>query len=142
MKFKSFIAMLVTGLLCITSFSACSDDDDDKDKTYAYEMVLELTDAGDLSQDNIQVLNTTFAAMESQVGTQYATPAAVKRIFNENRKSEIRILQHGHPETRSVAGIRIQLIPRPNISCSQERQRDRDSAAFFDRNSHKTPHQA
>lgn len=50
MKFKSFIAMLVTGLLCITSFSACSDDDDDKDKTYAYEMVLELTDAGDLSQ--------------------------------------------------------------------------------------------
>ena len=84
MKFKSFIAMLVTGLLCITSFSACSDDDDDKDKTYAYEMVLELTDAGDLSQDNIQVLNTTFAAMESQVGTQYATPAAVKRIFNEN----------------------------------------------------------
>ena len=162
MKFKSFIAMLVTGLLCITLFSACSDDDDDKDKTYAYEMVLELTDAGDLSQDNIQVLNTTFAAMESQVGTQYATPAAVKRIFNENvsqikkfcrnssggdvahqdRKSEIRILQHGHPETRSVAGIRIQLIPRPNISCSQERQRDRDSAAFFDRNSHKTLHQA
>ena len=32
MKFKSFIAMLVTGLLCITLFSACSDDDDDKDR--------------------------------------------------------------------------------------------------------------
>ena len=65
MKFKSFMAMLVAGLLCVASFSACSDDDDDKDKTYAYEMVLELTDAGDLSQDNIQVLNTTFATMES-----------------------------------------------------------------------------
>lgn len=105
MKFKSFIAMLVTGLLCITSFSACSDDDDDKDKTYAYEMVLELTDAGDLSQDNIQVLNTTFAAMESQVGTQYATPAAVKRIFNENVsqiKNSVGTVVAGMSHTKTV----------------------------------------
>ena len=99
MKFKSFIAMLVTGLLCITSFSACSDDDDDKDKTYAYEMVLELTDA------NIQVLNTTFAAMESQVGTQYATPAAVKRIFNENVsqiKNSVGTVVAGMSHTKTV----------------------------------------
>lgn len=105
MKFKSFIAMLVTGLLCITLFSACSDDDDDKDKTYAYEMVLELTDAGNLSQDNIQVLNTTFAAMESQVGTQYATPAAVKRIFNENVsqiKNSVGTVVAGMSHTKTV----------------------------------------
>lgn len=99
------MAMLVAGLLCVASFSACSDDDDDKDKTYAYEMVLELTDAGDLSQDNIQVLNTTFAAMESQVGTQYATPAKVKQIFKENVseiKNSIKTVLAGMSHTKTV----------------------------------------
>ena len=105
MKFKSFMAMLVAGLLCVASFSACSDDDDDKDKTYAYEMVLELTDAGDLSQDNIQVLNTTFATMESQVGTQHATPAKEKQIFKENVseiKNSIKTVLAGMSHTKTV----------------------------------------
>lgn len=82
------MAVLAAGLLCITSFSACDDDDDkDKDKTYAYEMVLELTQSGDLSQADIQTLNSTFQVMKSQVGTQQATPAAVKQIFDENVSS-------------------------------------------------------
>ncbi len=105
MKFKSFIAMLVTGLLCITSFSACSDDDDDKDKTYAYEMVLELTDAGDLSQNDIEVLNLTFATLKSQAGTQYATPAKVKQVFNEHVsqiKNSVGTLVAGMSHTKTV----------------------------------------
>lgn len=82
------MALLAAGLLCITSFSACDDDDDkDKEKTYAYEMVLELTESGDLSQSDIQALNSTFQVMKSQVGTQHATSAAIKRIFDENVSS-------------------------------------------------------
>lgn len=79
------MAMLAAGLLCIASFSACSDDDDEnKDKTYSYELVAELTDPGDLSQTNIQIFNSACAAMIAQVGTQRATPAKVKKIFNES----------------------------------------------------------
>lgn len=100
------MAMLAAGLLCIASFSACSDDDDEnKDKTYAYEMVVELTDAGDLSQTNIQTLESTFAAMVAQVGTQYATPAKVKQVFNETGsqiKSSIATILSAMPHTQTV----------------------------------------
>lgn len=105
MKIKSFMAMLAAGLLCIASFSACSDDDDEKDKTYAYEMSLKLTDAGDLSQTDIQTLEDTFNYMESQVGTQYATPAKVKQTFNENVaqiKSSVGILVKAMTHTKTV----------------------------------------
>lgn len=95
------MAMLAAGLLCIASFSACSDDDDDKDKTYAYE----LTDPGDLSQTNIQILNDTFSAMKSQVGTQRATPAKVKKIFDSSvseTKKTIGALVSQMPHTKTV----------------------------------------
>lgn len=105
MKFKSFMAMLAAGLLCIASFSACSDDDDDKDKTYAYELAVELTDPGDLSQTNIQILNDTFSAMKSQVGTQRATPAQVKKIFDSSvseTKKTIGALVSQMPHAKTV----------------------------------------
>ena len=77
--------MLAAGLLCITSFSACSDDDDkNDDKKYSYEMVLELTDAGDLSAAGVAMVKSTFETMEGIVGVQKETSARVNQIFNES----------------------------------------------------------
>lgn len=79
------MAMLAAGLLCITSFSACSDDDDkNDDKKYSYKMVLELTDAGDLSAAGVAMVKSTFETMVGIVGVQKETSARVNQIFNES----------------------------------------------------------
>lgn len=101
MKFKSFIAMLVTGLLCITSFSACSDDDDDS-KQYFYEFSIELTDPGSLTTDEIQTTKTALGLFESstnsELSTMTLTPANAKKLLRNLAKK----LQEASAETGST----------------------------------------
>lgn len=81
MKIKSFLAVLIAGILCVTSFVACDDDDDD-DKVYGYEAVVDLTDPGDLSAANITTLETAFTAEETAFGTQYMSKGDAKKAFD------------------------------------------------------------
>lgn len=80
MKFKSFMAMLVAGLLCIASFPACSDDDDDS-KTYDYQIKMELTSPGDLSQTDVAAIKAAMSSAETQFGTQEITYKKAKEAF-------------------------------------------------------------
>lgn len=78
------MALLAAGLLCITSFSACDDDDDNDDKTYAYQLVLELTDAGDIPSEGVTMINQAFKTTVQQFGTQYLTKSDAKKSFESS----------------------------------------------------------
>lgn len=91
MKIKSFVAMLAASLLCVTLFSACSDDDDDNDsKQYFYEFNVELTDSGSLTADEIQVTESALELFEdkmnSELSTMTVTPANAKKMLKEFAK--------------------------------------------------------
>lgn len=82
MKFKAFMAMLLAGLLCVTAFSSC-DDDEDED-VYGYQLSLELTDPGDLSTEHIAAFNTAFKQLENEFGIEYLSRSDAKKSFNES----------------------------------------------------------
>mgnify|MGYP002551423771 CR=1 FL=1 len=75
MKIKTFMAMLAAALLCVTSFSACSDDDDDDSKRYTYEFSAELTDPGDMTDDEIAVNETALFVLEEAQNKELAKTA-------------------------------------------------------------------
>lgn len=73
------MAMLVAGLLCVASFSACSDDDDDS-KKYTYELSAELTDPGSMTTAEIQANETSLNYLENTYNAELSeTPMTSKR---------------------------------------------------------------
>lgn len=78
MKVKSFLAILLVGLMSV-AFVSC-DKDDEKAETYLWKMTMALTDPGDLSDAEIEQINMTFDVFDNQ---SYLTIAEAKALFNE-----------------------------------------------------------
>lgn len=108
MKIKSFLAVLLAGLVCVTSFTACDDDKDD-DKTYGYQLVLELTEPGDIPADLISQLNQAFKTQINTVGTQYLTKSDAKKLFNQLvstlQKSFDSVVKDNHKTVKITIGF-------------------------------------
>lgn len=64
MKVKSFLAILLVGLMSV-AFVSC-DKDDEKAETYLWKMTMAMTDPGDLSDQEIEQINMTFDVFDNQ----------------------------------------------------------------------------
>ena len=78
MKVKSFLAILLVGLMSV-AFVSC-DKDDEKAETYLWKMTMAMTDPGDLSDQEIEQINMTFDVFDNQA---YLTTAEAKALFDE-----------------------------------------------------------
>lgn len=79
MKVKSFLAILLAGLMSVV-FVSCDKEDDEKSETYLWKMTMALTDPGDLSDAEIEQINMTFDVFDNQ---SYLTTAEAKALFDE-----------------------------------------------------------
>lgn len=79
MKVKSFLAILLAGLMSVV-FVSCDKEDDEKSETYLWKMTMALTDPGDLSDVEIEQINMTFDVFDNQA---YMTTAEAKALFDE-----------------------------------------------------------
>lgn len=66
------MAMLAAGLLCVTSFSACDDDEDDS-KQYFYELAADLTDPGSMTPAEIKANQDDLDYLENYYNTNILT---------------------------------------------------------------------
>lgn len=80
------MAMLAAGLLCVTSFSACDDDEDDSER-HLYEMIAELTDPGSMTPAEIQTskegLEIYVVSINQELSTIPQTSAKAKKTLKE-----------------------------------------------------------
>lgn len=79
MKVKSFLAILLAGLMSVV-FVSCDKENDEKSETYLWKMTMALTDPGDLSDTEIEQINMTFDVFDNQ---SYLTTAEAKALFDE-----------------------------------------------------------
>lgn len=79
MKVKSFLAILLAGLMSVV-FVSCDKEDDPKAETYLWKMTMAMTDPGDLTDQEIEQINMTFDVFDNEA---YLTTAEAKALFDQ-----------------------------------------------------------